>query len=168
MSETQTTSPFGNLFLKVQKRLTSTITGLYVDQDFGQLEHYEVRPAVPFPCALIDVDEFDFDDISPIKQKGEGYIMIRLAVATWSSSSSVAPDDVKLKAMAYYDMEQLIHDALQGWSDTGFGRLKRRKSKKELREDNIRVRVIIYKTSFEDTVTVSKTNIATPDPTLVI
>ena len=167
MSETLTTSPFGNLFLKVQSQLTTAIAGLYVDQDLGQLEHYEIRPSVPFPCALLDVEDFDFDDISAKKQKGEGYIRIRLGVGAWSPSNSLAPADVKLKALDYYNTEQLIHNALQGWSDTGFSRLLRRKSKTELREDNIRVRVIIYKTSFEDTVAVNQTSISTPTFTLL-
>jgi hypothetical protein len=160
------TSPFGNLFLKIQARLDSEITGLYIDQDLGQLEHYETRPSVPFPCALLDIDDFDFDDMAYNKQKGEGYIKIRLAVAAWSPSSSLVPDEVKLKAMGYYDMEQKVHEALQGWCDDGFSKLLRRKSKTELREDNIRVRIIIYKTSFEDGLINKNTTIARPPFTI--
>lgn len=161
----ETTSPFGNLFLKVQSRLKDQVPELWVDQDLGQLEHFEMRPAVNFPCALIDVDDFTFTDNSSNTQQGLGMLKIRLAVAAYSPSNNAAPNDVKLKALGYYDIEQKIQKALHGWKDEGFSKLLRRKSKTELRNDNIRVRQIAYATSIDDdSCKPVRTTVATPNP----
>ena len=55
-------SPQANLFQSLIEKL-KTIDGLrYIDQDIGQLEHYEMRPAVSWPCCLIDIAEFNYSD----------------------------------------------------------------------------------------------------------
>ena len=45
------------VFLAVQAQLTSKVSELeWIDLDFQQLDSYELRPPVLFPCALIDVE----------------------------------------------------------------------------------------------------------------
>lgn len=147
----ETISPFANLYLKVMARIKEKVPEVrYIDQDLGQLEHYDIRPAVSFPCVLVDVDSFTFSEAGQIKQIGEGMLIIRLGVPAFSSSNNLAPDAVRLKALEYYLIEEKIHEALHGWSDTGFSRLLRRASKLEERNDpSIRVRVIPYAVSTE-------------------
>lgn len=148
-------SPFSNLYLKTLARLTETVPELhYIDQDLGQLENYGQRPPVSWPCVLLEVDEFDFSDIqNGTTQLGEGFLIVRLAYPAYSASNNLAPEAVRLKALEYYDLEQKIHEALHGWSSDGFSKLLRRKSKLERRDDDIRVRVIPYATSFTDDTT---------------
>lgn len=165
----ETTSPFGNMYLKVQQRLLAEVPELYVDQDLGQLDHYDIRPAVAFPCALIDVDDFNFTDNSSYTQQGLGMLKIRLAVAAYSPSNNLAPNEVKLKALGYYEIEQKVQKALHGWKDEGFSKLLRRKSKTELRNDNIRVRQIAYATSIDDdSCKPVRTTVSTPAPSFHI
>jgi hypothetical protein len=166
---TETTSPFANLYLKIVSRLEAEVPELkFIDQDLGQLENYEIRPAVEFPCALIDVDDFDFTDAGNFTtQIGNGLLVIRLGVGAWSPSNNLAPNDVRLKALNYYEIEQKIHVALHGWSNDGFAKLRRKKAKKEERNDNIRVRVISYAVTIQDETTKpTRTSLPRPGATV--
>jgi hypothetical protein len=166
---TETTSPFANLFLKVMDRLKTAVPELrYIDQDLGQLENYGDRPPVAWPCALLEVDEFDFSDVgSHNTQTCDGFLIVRLAVPAYSNSSNITPKNVTLKGLEYYALEQKIHEALHGWRADGFSKLLRRKSKLEQRNDAIRVRVIPYAVSFEDETTKPvRTAVPRPDSTI--
>lgn len=149
---TETTSPFANLFLKVKARLKDQVPELkYIDQDLGQLENYGTKPPVSWPCALIEVDEFEFSDVGGYNQQiGDGFLIVRLANPSYSPTSNITPAQVTLKGLEYYDLEQKIYVALHGWSEAGFSKLLRRRSKKEERNDNVRVRVIPFAVSFDD------------------
>lgn len=166
---TETNSPFANLYLKVVARLVAQVPELkFIDQDLAQLENYEIRPAVEFPCALLDVDDFEFTDVGNFTtQIGNGLLIIRLGVGAWSPSNNLAPNDVRVKALNYYEIEQKIHLALHGWQDDGFGKLRRKKAKKEERNDNIRVRVISYAVTIQDETTKpARTSVARPGATV--
>lgn len=96
------TSPFEQLFSAICDRLKSQVSALqHIDQDLGQLEDYKLRPAVTFPCALVDVDDFEFTDLAHPLQMAEGFIMIRLALPLWSHSGATAPAAVRTKALEY-------------------------------------------------------------------
>lgn len=163
------TSPFGNLYLCIVARLVAEVPALrYIDQDLGQLDNYDLRPAVSFPCVLIDMGDFDTDDMAGKNmQHAEGLVIVKIATDPFSSSNSLAPSDVRLKALEYYDLEQAVHVALHGWRTTGFSKLLRRKAGKELREDKFRVRAVAYATSFEDDTTAPVVT-SIPRPTVTI
>jgi len=163
------TSPFGNIYLSLMARLQEQVPELkYIDQDLGQLENYEVRPAVQMPCALIDIGEFDFDDMAGKNmQHGEGLVLVRVAVDPFSASGNLAPEAVREKALSYYDIEQKVYVALHGWRTTGFSKLLRRKSVKEIRDDKFRVKALAFATSFEDD-TASPVMITIPRPPVTI
>lgn len=159
-----------NLFLAIQ----ATIAALhdeqnkkyfpYVNQDFGQLEYYTPpgRPAVAFPCVLIDIDETEWSSMSQNTQQGFTRIKLRIGFPPYSSSSNITPDDVKEKALYYHDLEQILHQALQGKAPVYlddqdqdvladvFGHFNRIHSVTEKREDFIRVRELTYTIGHDD------------------
>jgi len=150
--------PFGNLILQIQEKIKEAVPEIReVAEDKGQIDAYENRPAVSFPCLLIDFD-FKFDDMGENTQMGEGAVIIRLAFPPYSSSSSLMPVEVREKGMAYLDYELKVYQALQGWqplSDPAadgfaFKALSRRTAVTEKRNDPIRVRQIRYDTALED------------------
>lgn len=56
-------NPFGDLLLQLQARIQQEVLEIReIAEDKGQLESYDIRPAVSFPCVLIDFD-FKFDDM---------------------------------------------------------------------------------------------------------
>lgn len=145
------TSPFSTLFLQLQVRLSTQVPALkFIDQELGQLENYGDRPPVSWPCCLIDFDGFAFEDAGQAIQFAEGEIILRLGFPPFSNTSGATPLLWKEKALAYYDIEWAIYKALHGWKPEHYGYVLRVAAATERREDNIRVRVLRYKVSFED------------------
>lgn len=158
-------SPFANLYESVMARIKEKVPQIkYIDQDMGQLENYGLRPAVAFPCLLIDTDEFEFSEQgNEPRQLADGFIIIRMGVPAWSSSSGFTPAGVREKALQYYEVENAIVKALHYWSPDGFSRLLRRKVRTEKRDDEIRVRIIAFQVLFTDESCVkTKTTVAKP------
>ena len=146
-------SPFANLLQELIDRLTEKVPSLrFVGQDIGQLENYELRPAVSFPCYLIDIDSFNFTDAqNEFTQLGQGTITGRLGLVKYTDISNLTPAQFMENAMKYLEIEQEIFVALHGWSPTGFSRCMRTVTVTERRDDDIRVRVNKFGTSFTDT-----------------
>jgi hypothetical protein len=167
-------SPIAALFIGLQEKiasLTATVGGelqpcfKYVDQDFGQLDNQGAgsRPSVAWPCALIEFDDFVYSAISQNCQASIGNIIISIGFPPISGSSNLTPDEYREKAIYYYELENLLHSALQGWMPSagypaesvpeplaGFGALNRTNSRTRKRKDTIRVREITYSIGFED------------------
>jgi hypothetical protein len=105
---------FGQLYVDLSTHLKASVQKLkWIDMDFGQLEHFEYRPDVAFPCALVDYPAANFSNGAELSQFGEVLIQIRLGFAPFSHSHTVAPLDVKEKALDYFTIEQEIFEALQ-------------------------------------------------------
>jgi hypothetical protein len=158
-------SPFANLYESVMARIKEKVPAIkYIDQDMGQLENYGLRPAVGFPCLLIDTDEFEFSEQgNDSRQLGDGFIIIRMGVPAWSSSSGFTPAAIREKALQYYEIENEIFKALHRWSPDGFNRLLRRKVRTEKRDDEIRVRIIAFQVLYTDESAVKNKTLA-PKP----
>jgi hypothetical protein len=123
------TSPLANLHQQLIIKLQSLGILSYISQDLGQLEHYNIRPAVSYPCALIDIDEMNFSDIQNDKtQMGEGFVQIRLGLIKYTDASNLTPTQYQEAALKFYEVEQAIHLLLHGWAPPvdGFERLLRR------------------------------------------
>lgn len=147
------TSPFANLYNEVLLRLKAKAISLrYIEQDLQQLENYEMRPPVSWPCALIDIDDFTFSDMGGKNhQQAEGIVQIRVGQIAYSPSNGLAASGIRAAALAYYETEQEVFAALHAWAPAGFSKLLRRSAKIESRNDDLRVRVIRFATSFQDT-----------------
>lgn len=158
-------SPNEQLFESILARIAAKVPGIkYIDQDLGQLENYQLRPAVNWPCLLVDIEETKFSDAAgEMIQIGEGMVSFRLGLVQYSNSSSITPVSVRGKAMSYYRLENDLYKALHGWSPEGFTRLLRRGDVTERRDDDIRVRISKYYFSYTDTsASPVKTKISTP------
>ena len=145
-------SPFGNLYQGVVERLTAQVPAIrYIDQDLGQLENYDVRPPVSWPCCLLDIDEFDFTEMENTQnQMGVGLVICRIGLVKYTESNNLVPENIRENALQYFEIEQMVYTALHGWSPDGFTRLLRRKAKTEKRDDDIRVRIVPFAISFKD------------------
>jgi hypothetical protein len=113
---------FGQLYLDLSAYLKTAVPELrWIDQDFGQLERFRYRPEVSFPCALIDFVQATYSNQAELAQIGEVTINIRIGFAPFSQSHQAAPQDVKERALAYYNLEQRIFEAVQGWAPVSPG-----------------------------------------------
>jgi len=162
-------SIFANMYLEIIERIKVKVPEIkYINQDFGQIDNYEERPPVSFPCLLIDFESFGFSDMGSNCQIAEGTVKLRLATAPFSNQSSITPDIVQAKAMAYYELETKLYQALHGWQGNVFGYLMREGVETEKREDELRVRAISFSTCFQDNSATDMIGLVVVDPTLVI
>jgi hypothetical protein len=123
----------------------------YIEQDLGQLENYEMRPAVAWPCALIDIEELQYTDMqNHLEQMATGIITIRVGLVKYTDASNLTPVSIRDKAFQFYEVERRLCKALHGWAPEGFGKLLRRAAGTERRDDDIRVRVIKFAIGYTD------------------
>ena len=167
----EATSPMAKLYLHVLNRLKEKVPELrFIDQDLGQLEHYELRPPVDYPFCLIDLEQFQYTDIGGnCAQEAVGMVNLRIGLVKYTESNNLVPDNIRPNALRYYEVEQKVHEALQGWEGNGFSRLLRRSTATEMRNDDIRVREIKYAVSFQDNTaaaTAKRATVKTPRPVI--
>ena len=163
------TSPFAQLYNAVLLRLKEKAPLLkYIEQDFQQLENYKIRPAVAWPCALIEIDNFAFSDAgNDLKQMASGLLQVRIGQVAYSPSSGYGIQDVRDEALKFYETEQQVYAALHGYNPPGFSKLLRRNTATEMRNDDMRVRVMRFEINFEDTTAAPvRTKLNTPPPNI--
>ena len=146
------TSLFAQLFLAIQAHIKDQVPEIrYIDQDIGQLEYYETRPAVSWPCLLIDFPSAQFEDHHQGVQWAAISLNARLGFSPFSSASSLSPDISKEHALQFYELEGKVYKALQGFEAGGLVQPFTRISvATEKREDPFRVREMIFTTATED------------------
>ncbi len=146
---------FKMLYQELVIRLEEEVGRLkYIDQDLGQLDHYEVgkRPPVQFPCLLIDFTDASFEDFGSNVQLASVTISLRLGFTPYTSANNLQTGGFAKKALQFYDIEADIQRALHGYtlSDGDFRELARLSASTEKRLDSIRVRNLVYTIEFED------------------
>jgi hypothetical protein len=108
-------------FLKTTAAL-KTLTWLKMsDRDRGQIDHYETRPQVLFPCALVSISMPKRKNYTiGGKQQRMITITIRLACERLIDGSSLNTDANRAKALDYYDKAEAIDEMFQGFTDPYF------------------------------------------------
>lgn len=152
-------SVFNRLFMALQNKIITALPDIReVNFDIGQLNMPPgVRPPVSFPCVLIDFPDTFYEQKQLKAQWANMIVSLRLGFATFSSTSSLAPEEVRTKGASYFDMEDELYLALQDFKyEYEPGKfllmlpMKRTSAATEIREDGIRVRTIGFKCTYED------------------
>ncbi len=149
------TSPFAAIHLAIIERITAKAPAIrYIDQDLGQLDNYDLRPAVSWPAVLIDVaDDWAYTENNSLgHQQATGSIVLRLALVKYTDSNNLTPANIRANGLQYFEAEQQVIAALHHWAPPGCSRLLRRRAFTEKRDDDIRVRNITFAISFTDMV----------------
>lgn len=143
-------SPFAHIFLSIQQLLKEQAPFIkYTDQDLGQLKSQ--RPPLSWPCCLIDFENFSFESLGENVQQACGSVVFRLVFAPNSNTNSTTPLAFKELALDYYEIENKLHQLLQGWQPcANTGKLNRKSADTQKRTDNYRVRELRYSLSFDD------------------
>jgi len=125
----------------------------FIDMDNGQLDYYEYRAAVDFPACLISIDYPSCDNIGLTgAQQCHVNIGIRLVAQVFDDTNIAAPEDVRNRALAIYDIMDKIQESLQWWKPDEFlSKLTRKNATREKREDGLMVLNINYITDIVDT-----------------
>jgi hypothetical protein len=141
-----------DIYLKTVARLKTVPALRWIDMEDGQLEFFELKPAVAFPCALIDVEYPKCEDIDEdgTLQMVNARITIRLAFEPIGQTNSAAPTAIQTKALSRYDTVNACFTALQGWSDDEVSGFSRKSQTTEKRDDNLKVIRQVWETAFEE------------------
>lgn len=130
----------------------ATITEIpYVDENWGQIDYYSPNHPVQWPCTLIDISEIGYSNTgmsaskSPVnRQMGNVSLIITVANLKLTNSSFRAPQGQKNDAWKIWDIMELIHKKLQGFSPTPNCKLMRTGMRKMRRDDGIQEYEVYY------------------------
>lgn len=157
-----------HIFLETQQRIKDTIPEIkWIDQDLGQLEFYTDRPAVLFPCCLIDFDDITFSNMGNHAQLCTAMVNLRVAFSVLHHSNQVTPQPYREKALEIFDVLKKIHQYLHGWSGEQFGEMTRIRQTAEAREDTLRVYNLQFQVQYEEYFEPSNNRVIRPVPVLV-
>lgn len=125
----------------------------WIDLDSGQLDYAEYRAAIDFPAALITIDYPQCENIGLTgMQQCMVSITIRLIAQVFDDTNLSAPDDVRSRGLAIFDLADKIQRAIQWWkpADGSLGRVSRRNMIREKRDDGLSVLTLTYTTTITD------------------
>lgn len=137
------------IYLKGLELLDTVPAVRWSDLDKGQLEFYETRPAVNFPCALLKVVIDKTENLGQNMQLCHGRVIVRLGFNYIGETSSITPQTARSKSLEYFDILESVYLAFQG-KPAGKGKLDRQSAVEENRPDGLKVISLPFATSWID------------------
>ncbi len=146
-------SLYNRLLIALQAHLAANVPEIkYVELDFSQLEIYDTRPAVAFPCALIRFTGA-YEPRQMKTQINNFTMQVRLGFDVYGNTSSLVPEAARTAALAYFEVEQKLYLSLQEFTAAGLllnGGLTRVADIDQISADGLRKRVVTFRGSFAD------------------
>lgn len=151
---------FANFFIDLQEFIKSNVPEiLWVEQNFGQYGDPEFSSKTIFPACLIDFNQTTYSNMGGNIQLGACNVNLVLLFKPFSQSYSSAPNNVKERALEYYNIEHKLATALNGWAMDYFTPLTRMSAISQNRNEiGLRIRELNFTTEFEDWSTEDETN----------
>jgi hypothetical protein len=139
-----------DIFLKAIELLNEIPELKWKDKDKGQLEFYETRPAVDFPCALVKIELPRAEDRNSKIQDCDCLISIRLGFDFTGETSSNTPAEVLESSLSYYDIIEKVYVKFQGFGNKQLEPFSRKSFREETRNDGLLVAAMPFGTGFVD------------------
>lgn len=139
--------------LMALKPLLDNNTIREIDLDYGQLDIYDGRPKVAFPCILIDIDfpRTESQDYNGTVQILHAVVTLRIALDVTQESSSITPEPIREKALERFGVNREVYKLMQqyddGYNSKGFDRTSQQQEK---RVDRYKVTVMRFSHTPED------------------
>lgn len=123
----------------------------WIDLDYAQLEAYEMRPDVQFPCVLIDI-EFPNTETQGKNnlQMCQARCTLRWAFNFLGGTAKNTPEVVRAQSLEYFNIVKAGYLALQGKKSVGSGSFDRKSIVTEKRADMFKVVANTFATTFLD------------------
>lgn len=138
------------LFTAVTAKLETLPALKWVDEDKGQM-NFE-RPPVVFPCALVDIQLPNTEDLNSKMQDCDAVVTVRLGFDFSGNTNTKTPAAARERSLKYYDVVDAVYNLLQGWSGGEFNPLSRKSFVQEKRPDGYKVVAIQFGTAFRQSV----------------
>lgn len=145
-------SLYNRLLIALQAHITANLPAIkYVELDLGQLELYETRPAVAFPCALVRIAG-NYQQRQFNTQINNFTLTVKLAFDVYGNTSNLVPQAAREKALEYFETEQELYLQLQNWDAGGLliTGLTRISDADQYADDGMRKRLVTFTGSFAD------------------
>lgn len=140
------------IIIKILEHLKKNVKELrWIDVEAGQLAATE-RPPIAYPACLVDMAYTQCEALSGPRQKVTVQIQLQIVFQHQGATSSATPTAFRDKALAYYDVTEKIHEALQYWTAEGLWMpLKRVSIRPRTRKEGLKVFEAIYQLTYIDT-----------------
>lgn len=138
-----------DLYLKILNRFKEVPQVKYVDEDYGQIDDFNERPPVAFPCALISLNEPKRSNLTPTKQLVTAEVIIRLGFEFLGDTSSISSENRLNAALLPYDIKEAVEAKFQAWGDADMNRWECTSCIKEKRNDGLVVFRLSFKTGYQ-------------------
>lgn len=145
-------SLYNRLLIALQAHMAANLPAIkYAELDLGQLEVYEMRPAVAFPCALFRIAG-SYQQRQLNTQINNFTLTVKLGFDVYGNTSNLVPQAAREKALEYFEIEQELYLKLQGWKADGLlmTGLTRMGDADMYAEDGMRKRLVTFSGSFAD------------------
>lgn len=136
------------LFKYLRNRLKTLNSIVWVDKDKGQINRFNMRPAIGFPAALIKIDYLRTEVVSKKKQRCFCRITVRLVWDYNGDTDSTTEDTELTESLSYFDTCNEVYNLLQAEIDhTIFQKpLERISQTEESRNDGLLVVNMVFET----------------------
>jgi hypothetical protein len=123
-----------------------------IDFEMGQLEvlALDQKPALKFPCALIDISYTTCEDESEDTQLVTARANIRLAFECPLPTDNLASEVRRTAALDIFTIVDKVYQYLQGFNTTEFGAFSRKSQTPDNRFAGIKIINMLFETTFED------------------
>lgn len=124
----------------------------WIDEDEGQLNTQPgVRPAVDFPCCLVDIQYQGCRDITDTEQVVTATITLKIAFLPNGETNNKAPEHIRKRALERLFVTDKIHKAVQGWTaDDSISPISRRSARPSIIANKMKLYTLVYDTTFEE------------------
>ena len=134
---------------EIMGRLQEEVPELrYVAEDWGQLDFYEDKPPVKFPCALVSVSGIKFEPVTAGVRYATMTVLVRVADAPAVSGTMAAPREYRERAFSILDLMDRIGNALYAFGGEDFNELEQKEITHYGREDAIREYAMTFETEY--------------------
>jgi hypothetical protein len=134
----------------------------YINWDIGQLDGYYLKPSITYPGVLISFPQVQYDSLGDGLQMGDMIMQLKIVTSSLSSTSNIAPVQVRTKGNEIYAIEKQIFKALHGADGNSYNSMARLSHNTEVREDGLNVLNVQYTFIAEDETAVPATHIISP------
>lgn len=126
---------------KIIMALLKDINGVkFTDKDKRQIDDYDTKPNVPFPCNLIKFSIQSAETIAKGQQLCTASLIVRTASdLSVSETSDKAPQEAVDRSLAHYDIVDTVYDILQSYTDDQIESIDMTSCFDEERKDNLTV-----------------------------
>lgn len=153
-------------YKEISSYLKSTIAELeHVDKYRGQLSDTN-NYIFPRPAVFISFGRFDYTTLTKGAQEGIGIIRVRVVVENYAEAFDGSINQEL--ALVFLEINEKVHEALQGLSGTYFSGLNRIMDEEDEDHGNLIVTVMEYECNLKDDSAISNKNYILTDPELTV